>query len=616
MIAAPPPVPADTIALINANAAPLPGFARGGVTAIAYNQIQYNGVNIQAADVPPPAFLNIASKVVNKVATERNAGAAVPQGVVSVPAGAPVSVVSSEVAAVAAVTAASIVPGAIIATVVAAAPANTAVQVAVTAASIVPGATVASVVAAAEGVVNPRLPGPVPGAAAGAGTLQALLSNGDWGSAFIGLVQDIRTPIPITTASIDSIFEWKEDVSGTPALMNGYVQEIVNLLQLPAGIKLFRNIIIAHHCLPGLPKVKFTSENSNESKYEPFPYPASSVINLRWDAANNIHFSENFVLVVKCNTAVPNAAHPGRQLNFTDIVFPAWAVLAHELGHYLDELIALKKSMDFKASIVSMAIVNPTPDVCVVYTAAMTSITISNNNGIVSGPIDCYFQKEYEEVLRTIIQGPYSIAKDAFVESWSYGIFDELVNILPTASMLQGLLGGGSDYSDGIVIGEAVIGGMVAVPPIGGPGGVAVNAGPTEKSFVRFSHQDARDFDRILENLIREAVRSARPKIAADRVNFVVNAIVAAAGGRVDNVDRIILPAGAPPPIGVVNAVGGGLKVAQKRTRATNAINAAVAAMGEFKDLVATMLALIQIPDPAGGAPIPLSAANNNLPNF
>jgi hypothetical protein len=55
---------ANTIALINANAVPLPAAARGGA-AIAYNQVQYGGVghHIQAADVPPPAWLNIIPKI-------------------------------------------------------------------------------------------------------------------------------------------------------------------------------------------------------------------------------------------------------------------------------------------------------------------------------------------------------------------------------------------------------------------------------------------------------------------------------------------------------------------------------------------------------------------------
>ncbi|MDR2432293.1 MAG: hypothetical protein LBD34_00890 [Puniceicoccales bacterium] len=43
MAAAPIPVLADPIALINANATPLPGFARDGVTAVAYGRVQYNG---------------------------------------------------------------------------------------------------------------------------------------------------------------------------------------------------------------------------------------------------------------------------------------------------------------------------------------------------------------------------------------------------------------------------------------------------------------------------------------------------------------------------------------------------------------------------------------------
>jgi hypothetical protein len=106
---------ADTIALINANAVLLPSVARDGVTPIVYNQILYNGMNIQAANVPPPAWLNIDPKMVNKLATEREvirAAAQVPpvlpQQIIN--AVAAVSVVSPGVAAIVVARAAA-VPG-------------------------------------------------------------------------------------------------------------------------------------------------------------------------------------------------------------------------------------------------------------------------------------------------------------------------------------------------------------------------------------------------------------------------------------------------------------------------------------------------------------------------
>jgi hypothetical protein len=154
--------------------------------------------NIQATDVTPPAWLNIDSKVVRKIAKAREAIDAVANN-------RRLRSITREHRAV----------------------------------SVVDPAAAA----------DPQLPG----------TLQALLNNGEWGNALIGLVQDIRTPIPITTDSIDSIFGWDASVStaaaGVPSRRVNYAQAIANLLQLPSGVRLFRDIIIAHHCCPRLPKV-------------------------------------------------------------------------------------------------------------------------------------------------------------------------------------------------------------------------------------------------------------------------------------------------------------------------------------------------------------------------
>jgi hypothetical protein len=68
--------------------------------------------------------------------------------------------------------------------------------------------------------------------------------------------------------------------------------------------------------------------------------------------------------------------------------------------------------------------------------------------------------------------------------------------ILPAASILQD---GGSDYSDGAIIGEAIFQGTIAIPAVGG---YVVNyAGLTKESFVRFSHQDSAGFTRSFNAL-------------------------------------------------------------------------------------------------------------------
>ncbi|MDR1891288.1 MAG: hypothetical protein LBQ23_03925 [Puniceicoccales bacterium] len=69
---------ADIIALINVDPVPPTVTVDPAVGAVAVNYatVQYNGATITAAQVTPPGFLNIVSKVVNKVAYERNAIAA------------------------------------------------------------------------------------------------------------------------------------------------------------------------------------------------------------------------------------------------------------------------------------------------------------------------------------------------------------------------------------------------------------------------------------------------------------------------------------------------------------------------------------------------------------
>jgi hypothetical protein len=200
--------------------------------------------------------------------------------------------------------------------------------------------------------VNPQLPA----------TLQTLLGNGEWGNAFIGLVQDIRTPIQIIIASIDSIFGWDEvSVPTAPAACrNSYIQEITDLLQLPSGIRLFRDIIIAHHCVTNLSKVKFIS-NSEESSATSFRSSRPCEINLTWDGISRHHVGSERMVVARNSTLPVVGGDPNTQLDFVIAHVPPSIVLAHELGHYLDDLEACKKIMDSAnhVGIVSDAIAIP-----------------------------------------------------------------------------------------------------------------------------------------------------------------------------------------------------------------------------------------------------------------
>jgi hypothetical protein len=497
------PASADTIALIDAT--PLPTVDRNGAP-ITYAQAQYNMGGIQAASVPLPAFLNINPEVVNRVATELEARTLVPQQINK--ARGSVSPVNSAMAA-----------------------------------------------------VDPQLPISVPVAGPVIGpvalppsvTLQALLNNGEWGNAFIGLVQDIRTPLQITTASIDSIFEWDRSVLGNQARIDSYVQEIVNLLELPAGVRLFRDIIVVHHCLPYLPKVKFIS-NGEESSATVFDYPKSCKINLKWDDVKQQHVGGKRIVVAKNNAIAIAVGNPGEQLDFITAHVPPSVVLAHELGHYLDDLMACKNVMDAAnhVGIVGEAITSSSAGVKVSYEEDMFRVGW--------GVRTRYPQYEYKDVLRKIIPNPPSTpAEDAFVDLWDQGMFSEMVNILPVARVLND---GGSSYSDGIIMGEAYLDNNCAIhqrlfftrkrngsdreTPVN-VGGVVLSA----ESFARLGHASPSLFWEIFNSL---------------------DAAVPAAGG--------------------------------------------LSERDEFKNLVATMLGLITVPNPAGGPPIQLSAANNNLPNF
>jgi hypothetical protein len=536
-------VPADQIALINANAAPLPANDRNGA-AIVYGQVQYNGANIQAADVPPPAWLNIAPKIVNRLAKEREARAAVAAGqqvspilvnpIVSVMA--PVSVVdpalamteAARVAAVPAVaTAASVaaaVPAAPVLLPLVPTPAAVAAAVAATnamaaiipaaAGVVVPIATVAGVVAAAVGamagiggataanvvtmaeaaasVLNPQLPAvaPAPGLPPAPGTLQALLRDGEWGNALIGLVQDVRTPIPITIDSIDSIFEWSAtSVLANPACIGGYVQAIADLLRLPSGIRLFRDIIIAHHCCPYLPKMRFR-RTQDESKFSLFCNNENLCsINLKWDNTTLTYVGGEYVCIATNNhLPAPAGGYPGKggQIDFVDVHIPPSLVLAHELNHYLRTLIACKSSMDQEVDIVSQGILDPlSPGANIGQCKAMKSVTCEVR--------DIYHGIEHKNILRKILPSPPATPEERmFNDLWSEGNLHEMANILPTANILgRGGSYGSSSYSDGIIFGEAYrdtqIGPQLAFSR--GEAVINLTAIPlSEEGFVRLGH--------------------------------------------------------------------------------------------------------------------------------
>jgi hypothetical protein len=429
-----PPVRADTVALVSAG---VPVGVPGGVV---YNPIQYRGAQILAVDVTPPAWLNVTSDIVNKVATTR------------------------EVASV---------------------------RVGQAARQVINESEAASIVRPAGWVgVVPALP---PRA-----NLQAYLEQGQWGNAFIGLFQDVRTPIQITTASIDSIFAWNESVmaNGDMRCRGSYVRAIISLLQLPSGISLFRNIVIAHHCMPALPQVEFVLVQKKRSRFQWYDYPRKCQINLEWDARNNAHKSDECVLLVRNSNLAQNAGHSGSQLDFVRIRIPPLVILAHELGHYLSELILYKKQLEIAyPGVVATAITTPEDE-----DYGPLAIIQQSSATIISQSTRIEIQKHWKTVLAGIVpdqpRNALTLAEKAFSKSWSSSQYEELLNIMPSSSILRN---GSSGYSDGIVIGEAVLNGTIIIPPVGA---AAVNTnGLVKENFIRFSHHDFDGFMEIFNTL-------------------------------------------------------------------------------------------------------------------
>jgi hypothetical protein len=328
-----------------------------------------------------------------------------------------------------------------------------------------------------EGIRTPKLPK----------NFRICLVRGEWGKVFMGLMQGIQTPIQITEDTIDSIFNWGNTVIGQ--CKASYMQMIIDLLQLPSGISLFRDIIIAHHCMPNLPKVRFVEKNMS-SCITSFDYNRTSEINLRWDRLTRRYVCGTRVIVAVDNSLPAVVGQPGKQLTFANAEVPPSLVLAHELGHYLYNLVACKNIMDSYVNshhdIVSGAIASNV-GARAVYDRKMSSMFRTYKL------MDSYAYKEYSEILAGIVtHTPPTVAEMAFIDLWNHGNYSEVVNILPGANILGT---GGSNYSDGVILGEAfldptcVIYGQIAfsdstnsiIPNIN-TGGAALTA----ESFVAF----------------------------------------------------------------------------------------------------------------------------------
>jgi hypothetical protein len=343
-------------------------------------------------------------------------------------------------------------------------------------------------------VVNTQPPATTPNLTSPT-NLKDLLLAGEWGKALIGFVpSDVRTPIKITEETVNSIFEWEESID--VEVKNSYVQAVETLLQLPSGIGLIRDIIIVYHCLPDLPILKFVrDEDDNTHGITTLQYPDSCDLNLEWNADEGRHVGSDRVLVVSNSEG----------LDFVRMDVPPAVVLAHELGHYLYYLIACKNVMEGEIScvdVVSKVIAAPNPVAKVHYRKKMSSMF--GKSRLVK---KFYAQEEYKAVIRDIaIHSPPTPAEQAFMTLWGEESYLELVNILPTAKMLGN---GGSNYSDGVVMGEAyrnaAMRDQIRFYDATGAAVDINDAGLTPESFVRFGHCDAERFFTKFNALVDDA---------------------------------------------------------------------------------------------------------------
>jgi hypothetical protein len=454
-------VQAHTIALIDAGPLPLNVDIGAGPVVAGYAAVQYNGATITAAQVTPPAFLNIVPKVVNEIAQRRQAAGGGAPGA-PVPEAAPIPPVQ--------------VPG------------------------------------AGGALADPQLP---PN-----NILQSLLEQSKWGNALIGLVQDIRTPIRITTDSIDSIFAWEGKARTIPECNTSYAEEIADLLQLPSGIRLFRDIIVAHHCLPGLPGVKFISTNEGSSATV-FRSSDPCSINLQW--GQDHHVGDERIVVARSNVLGGGGA--GDRLDFITAHVPPSMVLAHELGHYLDGLMACKSIMDSAnhVDIVSEVIAS---DALGCRTSYEEEI-YSTEWGVGVRYPQCKRKAVLDGILPNL---PVSLsAEQAFIDLWNYRD-SEWINILPVGKILND---GGSSYSDGIVMGEAYIAGNIWRPhgqfyftkreKNGVNREVGINVGPSvvAESFVCLGHVSPQIFWEIFDSLPTADDKAAFKGLVANMLGLI-----------------------------------------------------------------------------------------------
>jgi hypothetical protein len=238
----------------------------------------------------------------------------------------------------------------------------------------------------------------------------------------------------------------------------------------------------------------FTLVHGKGSRFQWFDYPQRCTINLQWNDTNRVHTDDTFVLVAN-DTRLPGNSNDN--LQFIPVPIPPFVSLAHELGHYFDELIAYKKHIEITIpEVVAEAIVKINA-VNASESHGPLAVIQSTSTNIVARSTEIEMQDCWRKISQRIVQpAPNINARKAFAKSWG-AKHEEPLNILPSSRILQN---GGSNYSDGYIIGEAVLANLInlQLPPGGGTIDVT---GLGKESFLRFSHEGYSGLIQILGTL-------------------------------------------------------------------------------------------------------------------
>jgi hypothetical protein len=341
--------------------------------------------------------------------------------------------------------------------------------------------------------------------------LAALLYEGKWGEAFMSGAANLGLPpagapgapaISISRATIDKIFAWEADLS--VACRRGYAEMIEDLLALPTGRGLIKNIILMHHNHVGLSRMVFKCDTTNTaSRGDWMSYPNPYEINIKWNGAN--YEGEEYILVV-------NNINVG-SLDFVKVRVSPAIVLAHELGHFLDGLTEQKKFISTdNPGVAGGALGDAQAHNDIDVSDSTLNAVLYDISDRADKRMDVYMCAEYKKIFQEVITTPPTEVDMFFMECWNAGEYSEAVNILPSVEILNP--GGGSfNYSDGIIIGEALnpVNGILADRrpqffnlTTGNQQNVNIaNAAvilPPD-SFVRFGHMDVGDFRKKFERL-------------------------------------------------------------------------------------------------------------------